>query len=232
MNDSTARVALVTGGNRGIGLAVVRELAARGWTTVLGARDVARGAAAAEHVDGPVVVRGLDVTDQASVTATAQWLRDEFGGLDVLVNNAAVHYDTWQSAIDADLGVVEEALATNLLGAWRMAVAVGPLLRRGGRVVNVSSGSGSFGETAGGGGTPAYAVSKAGLDMLTVKLAADLRPRGILVNAVCPGWVATDMGGGGGRPIADGAASVLFAVDLPDGGPTGGFFRDERPIPW
>jgi NAD(P)-dependent dehydrogenase (short-subunit alcohol dehydrogenase family) len=228
----TSGVAVVTGGNRGIGLELVRQLAARGVTTVLGTRDVARGERAARGLRGPVVVRQLDVADQASVDALAGWLRAEHGGLDVLVNNAGVHYDTGQTAVRADLGVVQEALAINTVGPWRTVVALADLLRPGARVVNVSSGAGSFGETAGAGGTPAYAVSKAALDMLTVKLAADLRPRRVLVNAVCPGWVATDMGGAGGRPVADGAASVLYAVDLPADGPTGGFFRDGRPIPW
>jgi NAD(P)-dependent dehydrogenase (short-subunit alcohol dehydrogenase family) len=83
-----------------------------------------------------------------------------------------------------------------------------------------------------GAGTPAYSVTKAALNALTRILAAELRPDGILVNAACPGWVATDMGGPGGRPVADGAASVLWAVDLPDDGPTGGFFRDGEPLPW
>jgi NAD(P)-dependent dehydrogenase (short-subunit alcohol dehydrogenase family) len=228
----TSGVAVVTGGNRGIGLELVRQLAARGVTTVLGTRDVARGERAARGLRGPVVVRQLDVADQASVDALAGWLRAEHGGLDVLINNAGVHYDTGQTAVRADLRVVQEALAINTVGPWRTVVALADLLRPGARVVNVSSGAGSFGETAGAGGTPAYAVSKAALDMLTVKLAADLRPRRVLVNAVCPGWVATDMGGAGGRPVADGAASVLYAVDLPADGPTGGFFRDGRPIPW
>ncbi|MGY1700965.1 SDR family NAD(P)-dependent oxidoreductase [Geodermatophilus sp. SYSU D00766] len=228
----TSGVAVVTGANRGIGREVAARLAARGVTTVLGARDEARGHEAARGMTGPVVVRQLDVADPGSVAALASWLAAEHGGVDVLVNNAAVHYDTWQSAADADLRVVEEALAVNVVGAWRMAVALAPLLRPGGRLVNVSSGAGSFGETGSAGGAPAYSVSKAALDMLTVKLAADLRRRRVLVNAVCPGWVATDMGGAGGRPVADGAASVLFAVDVPDDGPSGGFFRDGRRIPW
>ncbi len=225
-------VAVVTGANRGIGREVVARLAARGVTTVLGARDEQRGRDAARRMTGPVVVRRLDVTDPASVEELAAWLRAEHGGVDVLVNNAAVHYDTWQSASRADLRVVEEALAVNVVGAWRMAVALAPLLRPGGRLVNVSSGAGSFAETGGSGAAPAYSVTKAALDMLTVKLAADLRRQRVLVNAVCPGWVATDMGGAGGRPVTQGAASVLFAVDLPDDGPTGCFFRDGRPVPW
>ena len=224
-------VAVVTGANRGIGLEVVRRLATRGWTVVLGSRDVERGRRAARGLDG-VVVRPLDVADAASVAALADWLSAEHGGLDVLVNNAGIHYDTGQRATTADLAVAEEALQVNVLGAWRMVVACGPLLRPGARVVNLSSGAGSFGETAGGAGVPAYSVSKAALDMLTVKLAADLRPRGVLVNAVCPGWVATDMGGAGGRPLAEGAASVLYAVDLPPEGPTGTFTRDGAPVPW
>ena len=224
-------VAVVTGANRGIGLEVVRRLAERGWTVVLGARDVERGEQAARGLLG-VVVRPLDVADAASVQALAEGVRAEYGGLDVLVNNAGIHYDTGQSAVAADLSVVEEALQVNVLGAWRTVVACAGLLRPGARVVNVSSGAGSFGETAGGAGVPAYSVSKAALNMLTVKLAADLRPRGVLVNAVCPGWVATDMGGAGGRPLAEGAASVLHAVDLPPDGPSGTFTRDGDPVPW
>jgi NAD(P)-dependent dehydrogenase (short-subunit alcohol dehydrogenase family) len=224
-------VAVVSGANRGIGLEVVRRLAERGWTVVLGSRDVERGRRAAGGLDG-VVVRPLDVADPASVDALAAWVRDEYGVLDVLVNNAGIHYDTWQDAVHADLEVATEAMQVNVLGAWRMVVACADLLPVGARVVNVSSGAGSFGETAGSGGVPAYAVSKAALDMLTVKLAADLRPRGVLVNVVCPGWVATDMGGSGGRPLADGAASVLHAVDLPPDGPTGTFTRDGAPVPW
>lgn len=176
-------------------------------------------------------MRQLDIADEDSVAAFAAGLRDDYGRLDVLVNNAGVEYDTDQRAIDADLARVERALAVNLLGAWRITIALAPLLRAGARVVNVSSGVGSFAEMDGSGGTPAYSVSKAALNMLTVKLAADLRGRA-LVNAVCPGWVATDMGGRGGRPIDVGAAGIVWAATLPDDGPTGGFFRDNRPIPW
>ena len=145
----------------------------------------------------------------------------QLGWADVVVNNAAIHYDTWQRASSADLDIVEQALQTNLLGAWRSPHP---------RIVNVSSEGGSISEMTG--GTPAYSVSKAALNALTRLLAGELRPDRILVNAVCPGWTATDMGGGGDRPISAGAASVVWAALLPDDGPTGGFYRDGRPLPW
>jgi NAD(P)-dependent dehydrogenase (short-subunit alcohol dehydrogenase family) len=228
------RVAIVTGANRGIGLEVVRQLAERGYTVVLGSRDIGKGEAAARKVragDG-VIVRKLDVTDQSDIDRLHDEIAKTFGSLQVLVNNAAIHYDTDQNAFNADLQIVQEALDTNLLGAWRMCNAFIPLMRKGrhGRIVNVSSEAGSLTEM--GGGTPAYAVSKAALNALTRILAAELRRDRILVNAVSPGWVATDMGGPGGRPVRAGAASVVWAVELPDSGPTGGFFRDGRPVPW
>jgi NAD(P)-dependent dehydrogenase (short-subunit alcohol dehydrogenase family) len=170
----------------------------------------------------------LDVADPESVRAAAAGLER----LDAVVNNAAILYDTWQRGVDADLDQVRAALETNLLGAWRVTQAVLPLLRRSaaGRIVNVSSGAGAL--TDMGGGTPAYRTSKAALNALTRILAAELRGERILVNAVCPGWVATDMGGAGGRPVSEGAAGIVWAVELPDDGPTGGFFRDGRPIAW
>jgi NAD(P)-dependent dehydrogenase (short-subunit alcohol dehydrogenase family) len=170
----------------------------------------------------------LDVADDDSVRAATA----DLGRLDVLVNNAAILYDTWQRGVDADLGEVREAFETNVLGAWRVAQAVLPLLRRSpaGRIVNVSSGAGALHDM--GGGTPAYRTSKAALNALTRILAAELRHDRILVNSACPGWVATDMGGGGGRPVSEGAAGIVWAATLPDDGPTGGFFRDGRAIDW
>jgi NAD(P)-dependent dehydrogenase (short-subunit alcohol dehydrogenase family) len=229
------RVALVTGANRGIGLEVTRQLAGLGIQVVLGSRDLGKGEAAAAELARArldVLPRQLDVADQASVDRLAAVVADELGRLDVLVNNAAIHYDTWQRAADADLGVVQEALETNLFGARRLCAAFVPLMRRHryGRIVNVSSEAGSLASM--GGGAPAYGVSKAALNALTRKLAAELRGSGILVNAVCPGWVATDMGGPGGRPVEEGARGVVWAATLPADGPSGGFFRDGRPVPW
>jgi NAD(P)-dependent dehydrogenase (short-subunit alcohol dehydrogenase family) len=228
-------IAVVTGANRGIGLEVCRQLGAGGWTVALGARSAGKAdrAAAALAGDGldvrPCV---LDVADPGSVEAAAAWVAAELGGCDVLVNNAAIHYDTGGRAASADLGIVREALETNLLGAWACAQAFLPLLRASGhgRIVNVSSEAGSLAGM--GAGPPAYQVSKAALNALTRTLAGDLRRDGILVNAICPGWTATDMGSGGGRPVAEGAASVVWGVELEDDGPSGGFFRDGRPLAW
>ena len=228
------RVAIVTGANRGIGLEVTRQLADLGYTVVLGSRDLGKGEAAAKklQVGDRVMARRLDVTEQSTIDRLRDEIATTFGSVHVLVNNAAIHYDTWENAADADLRTVQEALDTNLLGAWRMCQAFIPLLRKSkhGRIVNVSSEAGSLASM--GAGAPAYAVSKVALNALTRMLAAELRRDRILINSVCPGWVATDMGGPGGRPVREGAASIVWAVELPDGGPTGGFFRDGRPVPW
>lgn len=224
------RLALVTGGARGLGVEVCRQLAQAGMTVWLTARDEERAAALAAELagDGDVRPARLDIDDAEEVAALAA----RIPRLDVLVNNAAIDYDTDQRALTADLDRVRRDLDTNLLGAWRMAQAFAPHLRESGhgRLVNVSSGAGSIAEMTSG-DTPAYSTAKLALNGLTRMLAAELRDDGVLVNSVCPGWTATDMGGGG-RPVADGARSIVWACLLDDGGPTGGFFRDGREIAW
>jgi NAD(P)-dependent dehydrogenase (short-subunit alcohol dehydrogenase family) len=224
------RVALVTGANRGIGREVVRQLLDHGFDTILTARDERMGRAAASEVGSEFLQ--LDVIDERSIDRCFREVDATYGRLDVLVNNAAIHYDTWEHGIDADLRTVQETLDTNLLGAWRTCKRSIPLMRREGwgRIVNVSSQGGSL--TSMGGGTPAYSVSKAAMNALTRVLASELAGSGILVNSVCPGWIATDMGGPGGQPLRVGAARVMWGVLLDDDGPTGGFFRDGRPLPW
>lgn len=177
-------------------------------------------------------MRRLDVDDAKSITTLRDETAKSFGKLDVLVNNAAVVYDTWQGIEEANLDEVNQTFETNTLGAWRMCQAFVPLMRKSkhGRIVNVSSEAGSL--TSMGAWTPAYNVSKVALNALTRMLAKELKSDRILVNSVCPGWVATDMGGSGGRPVSKGAKSVMWAVTLEDRGPTGGFFRDGKPLPW
>lgn len=226
------RIALVTGANRGIGEEVARQLASHHvLKVVLGSRDLEKGRSAAQRIGRSAEAVQLDVSDQNSVTAALARVDAAHGQLDILVNNAGVDYDTDQQAHTADLARVHRAFETNLFGAWATTIAAVPLLRKGqsARIVNVSSGAGAIKGMSS--GTPGYGVSKAALNALTLKTAAELKSQGILVNAVCPGWVATDMGGGG-RPVSEGAEGVVWAAMLPDDGPTGTFFRDGRKIDW
>jgi NAD(P)-dependent dehydrogenase (short-subunit alcohol dehydrogenase family) len=243
MTDESGTIALVTGAAHGIGLEVCRQLAERGWTVVLTARSLERARAAAESLaglEGKVHARALDVADDASPRALAAELGWALGRVDVLVNNAGQAADWSETAGTADLREAHAVMEANLFGAWRTTQALLPLLRRSrrGRIVNVSSGAGShfdarFGLAAVAAAT-SYAVSKAALNALTVKLALELREDGILVNAVCPGLTATtrELEEVGARPVEEGAASVVWAATLPSGGPTGGLFRDGRTIGW
>ena len=228
-------ISLVTGANRGLGREVARQLGAAGHHVILTSRSES-GRAEAEQLrrEGlDVVFQQLDVSDGQSIAEAAEFVLDTHGRLDVLVNNAGIHYDTYQNTMTADFSIVEEALRVNTLGPWRLSKALYPALRASahGRIVNVSSSSGSFVDSWP--GTPAYSLSKAALNMLTVKMAADLAEEGILVNAVCPGWVRTAMGGQEApRSVAEGARSIVWAALLADDGPTGGFFRDGERISW
>ena len=227
------RVALVSGGNRGIGLEVCRQLAERGLAVIMGSRDAEQGRAAAAQLSDGVVVHQLDVADPESVEGLSRSVEEEYGRLDVLVNNAAISNDEGQSGVDADLDLVKEALEANLIGAWRLCEVAIPLMRRNGygRIVNVSTGLASLEDM--GGGSPGYRVSKTALNVLTRILASELRGSGILVNAVNPGWVQTDMGGSSAtRTVEEGAEALVWAATLPNSGPTGGFFRDREPVAW
>jgi NAD(P)-dependent dehydrogenase (short-subunit alcohol dehydrogenase family) len=233
-------VALVTGASRGLGLEVARQLAREGHRVVLTARDAAKADEAVAALRGEgldVEARVLDVTSDESAAALAAGL----DRLDVLVNNAAGYVDWSETASNADLAASHALFETNLWGTWRVAQALLPLLRASphGRLVNVSSGAGShgdpgFGLTTNGGATASYGISKAAVNALTAKLAAEVEGSSLLVNAVCPGLTATapGMAAMGARPVPEGARSIVWAALLPDDGPRGGFFRDGRPLPW
>lgn len=229
----STRTALVTGGNRGIGLETCRQLAARGLGVILTARDQNLGekAAGALRDEGlGVSFQLLDVTREGSIRACAERLQAAGMAVDVLINNAGIYPKGM--LLDMDETTLRVGLEVNLLGAFLVTQAFlpGMIQRRYGRVVNVSSGCGSFAE--GLECAPSYTISKVALNALTVKLAQELPPA-VKVNTMCPGWVRTRMGGENApKSVEEGADTVVWLATLPAGGPTGGFFRDRQPIPW
>jgi NAD(P)-dependent dehydrogenase (short-subunit alcohol dehydrogenase family) len=221
-----SRVALVTGTSRGIGAEIARQLAAdHGFVVYAGARDPDD----VEEADGIVPIE-LDVTDEDEIFAATERIGADVGQLDSLVNNAGVYGDP-VGAADYDIDRAHDVLEVNTFGPWRLIEAFLPLLHRSDapRIVNVSSGAGQLSDMNGGRG--AYRVSKAGLNALTKTLAWD--EEDIKINAMCPGWVRTDMGGSGAtKSVEEGADTAVWLATLPVDGPTGGFFRDRKPIPW
>jgi NAD(P)-dependent dehydrogenase (short-subunit alcohol dehydrogenase family) len=220
------RVALVSGANRGIGKEVARQLAEDHGFLVFAGSRVAGRIGETERIKEIQ----LDVADQASVDAARASIEADPGRLDSLINNAGVYGDP-VGAAEYDLDDAHEVIETNTFGPWRLIEAFLPLLRRSDqpRVVNVSSGAGQLAEMNG--SRAAYRVSKAGLNALTRTLASD--ERWLKANTMCPGFVRTDMGGPAApRSVEEGADTAVWLATLPDDGPTGGFFRDRRPIPW
>ncbi len=228
-------VAVVTGASRGVGFEVCRQLAALGYAVVLGSRDARQAEVAAKELDADgerVTPMHIEVDNSVNIQQLAEWIRTRYGRVDAIINNAATPPDLWGIAGTTDLSLVAEALDVNLFGAWRVVQALLPLLRSSPRprIVNVSGEGGSIALMSG--GRPAFSVSKAALNALTRTLAGELFRDGILVNAVDPGPVSTDSARSSGRSAAQGAASIVWAVTLPNGGPTGTFTRDGRELPW
>jgi NAD(P)-dependent dehydrogenase (short-subunit alcohol dehydrogenase family) len=230
------RIALVTGGNRGIGLEICRQLAKAGIRVLLGSRDSAKGAAAAAELIGaklPVEVTRLDVANDQSIVECMGWIRRDVKRLDILVNNAGIMVEDADDAPEEEIRIVRETMQTNVYGPLLLSRLAIPIMksRRYGRIVNLSSGMGSLTEM--GPGHIAYRMSKAGINVVTRVLAAEVEGMGILVNSADPGWVKTDMGGrGASRTVYKGAETPVWLATVPEGGPTGGFFRDRKAIPW
>jgi NAD(P)-dependent dehydrogenase (short-subunit alcohol dehydrogenase family) len=231
------RVALVTGGNRGLGLGTCRELARQGNEVVLGSRSARSGEEAVARLAKEglrVTMLPLDLDRRDSIEAALAAMQKLFGRIDILVNNAGILPDKGaQGVLQAPVENMRATLATNVLGPFQLTQLVMPLMEKHGygRIVNVSSGMGQLSDMNG--GYPAYRVSKTALNALTKIFAAEGRGHNILVNSICPGWVRTDMGGPNApRTIEEAAKGIVWAATLPDDGPTGGFFRDGKPIPW
>jgi NAD(P)-dependent dehydrogenase (short-subunit alcohol dehydrogenase family) len=244
MDTDSKRIALVTGANRGIGIEIARQLALKKMTVLIGARDEAGGVEAKKVLAEQgldVQFVHLDVTDQTTIQAALGKIKDHFGRLDVLVNNAGIQVDGQTQILELSLPIFQNTLETNALGPLFLSQACIPLMKKNGygRIVNLSSTLGSLSDIInpdspyGKIQSPAYRLSKTMLNGITVLLARELRGTNILVNSVCPGWVRTRMGGDQ-APLSpeEAAETPVWLATLPDDGPTGGFFRQKRPIPW
>src|SRR5262245_36738772 len=234
MNDATP-VIVVTGGNRGIGFEICRQLAGRGTQVVLTARKAEAGREAVEKLAAQKLTaqfQPLEVTSSDSASALRDFLDRTFGRLDVLINNAGIIADDEASGLEVKLSTVRTTLETNTLAPLQLAQTLAPLLKRSaaGRIINMSSGMGALSEM--GGGYAAYRISKTALNAVTGILAAELRGA-VAVNSMCPGWVKTDMGGANAeRDVAQGAGTAVWlALDSPQD-LTGKFLRDRKVIPW
>lgn len=238
MANTSKPVALVTGGNRGLGLAIAGQLAERGMRVIISARRPEQGFAAAEQLRGAgadVDWLELDVTSASHCRQAVDDLLQREGRLDVLVNNAGVALDQWMSTQQLDVDVLRQTMEVNLYAPLRLSQLVLPHMReRGyGRIVNMSTELASISESDQG-TTAAYRCSKTALNMLTKLLSLELKDDpNILVNAAAPGWVKTQLGGKDApRTPVEGAQTPVWLATLPEGGPSGGFFRDEKPYPW
>jgi NAD(P)-dependent dehydrogenase (short-subunit alcohol dehydrogenase family) len=237
VSDAEPRVALVTGANRGLGLETARQLLTKGLSVVFAGRDAAALERAqrnlAEQDQHRAFTVQMDVTSVESITAAHKVVFEQVGSVNVLVNNAAVLLGENDDVLSIPADAYARTFETNLFGAIEVCRAFVPAMAHAGygRIVNVSSGAGQLAAMSA--YAPAYSISKAALNAFTRILADSYRTHGVLVNAVDPGWVRTDMGGSSApRSPQEGADTIVWLATLPDHGPTGGFFRDRRAIEW
>ena len=241
------QIALVTGGNRGLGLELCRHLASNGATVLLGARDVAKGEAAAEALDGNVRCIPLDLAEPASILQAVRHISEDPGRLDILVNNAAILSDLNQQPTDVTDATLRENFEINLFGPWQLTRDLAPLLKDSkGRVLNMATQVARLSQLADPESPlkddicPAYQSSKIALNAMTVLFAKEFRDSGARLNSVCPGWVLTDMGhedlpdyGDAARPMTPEEAVAAYVWLIEHGeGPTGGFFTGRDAVDW
>jgi len=242
LNKRLPRIALVTGGNRGIGKEIARQLSLKGLKVLIGCRDEERGRIVVEQMnkDGvEVEVEVVDVSCRNSIHNMMKRVKEKYGRLDVLVNNAGVILDRGISILDVEETVIKETFETNYFGALHLIQATVPLMKEHhyGRIVNVSSGVGSFQVHEGllglKGNSSAYRTSKTMLNALTCMVAHEVAHMGIKVNAVCPGSVRTEMGGSDAPlSVEEGADTAIWLATLDENGPNGGFFRNRMKAEW
>lgn len=244
MTTAEKRTALVTGANKGIGFEIARQLAQKDITVLIGARDQDRGITASEQLQSEgldVHFILLDVIRATSIEAAIGKIKDDFRRLDILVNNAGIMIDSQSGILELDPVVFQNTLETNAIGPLLLSQACVRIMKANGygRIVNMASTLGSLTEMANPNSShaavysPAYRLSKTLLNGITVILAKELSGTNILVNSACPGWVRTDLGGDQAPLLPEqGADTPVWLATLPDGGPTGGFFRERQPIPW
>ena len=230
------KVALVTGGNRGIGYELVRQLAMDGFKVILTSRNSESGHKAVQklkdsHLD--VSFLTMDINNQTSIGQAAATVSEQYGRLDVLINNAGIYLDENQKLVDMEPSVLEKTLETNFFGAYHVIRSFIPLMEQQayGRIINVSSEYGAMSEMSSP-GVGAYKLSKLILNGLTQLIAAE-STNDIKINAVDPGWVSSDMGGPSApRTPEQAARSILWLATIGTEGPSGGFFKDEKQIDW
>ena len=225
------KVVLVTGGNRGIGLEICRQLADLGHKVIMSTRDPEKGNIAAEKMVLPIDVQTLDVTNTNHIEKLALYLSETYGSLDVLINNAGIGIGS-NGVANADLTEVKEIMETNFYGPWRLTQALLPLLEKSdeGRIINISSGMGALNEMEG--GYAGYRMSKSALNALTILTANELGKTSIKVNAMCPGWVKTVMGGAGATRTVEQGADTAVWLSTEENILSGLFFRDRKVISW